>query len=1030
MTKTSKLLLFILLGTLCAQSFSLRVASTSQSLSMSELDSSLDSTLESSSSTSAVTLSSTAITWFPCFSPTQDSSWSYNAGFSKFTCGGNTYVGPYGKGARITSPTFSVGPHNGIIVSVKVAFIDSWDGESLIVTADGHEVYEKLHNGAWSPSNTCNQKWADAYQTITFGFNHAASTLTLVITSNLNGGTNDESWGICNLAISTSPYPVNSDGTPLIITPTASTTTFFSCSAPADEFGWMYFPAYSTISCGGRTFLGPYAAGGRIISPYILLNEFPHQGITVSFEMAWIDSWDSETFTVLANNVPVYSKLYVGSWSQSNWCNKKWADGHEIITFGFNHTDNYLVLDFITNLNGGTDDESWGICNLQVTISQYPVASSGTAITTSGSSSSSSSSSSYKGYSSLSSVFPNELNYGCLNLNTVANTLTSAISTLSGANSVTKSIIDTTVNTIVSAVQNNYDTADVASTNFCLGNFDASYITSEIDECSAMLLPDSSRYSVISFNVPIPGGTCSAEPGISMAAFCVAMGHYNGLPSLSIQANADALSCLTTAIGGGVGYVIGTALDAGLDTVSLGVSLTASFVKSTTIYTGKIENVEISGNYYDYISLKLASIDYGLPEALFEISGSATRVIKVTDNAATWVSKLNSAKNIDDITSQFGDRSQLIALEMGMSLQLAVHTFGLLPDLGPYQLGLGTLFTTNSATTLASGQHLKMGVYAYVAASNLLANSMFDIMPAVLNKASGILNTILKQFGVSVPNLISNIKPTGTIGQNQFGFMADSEEISLIVQTSVAALTSIIPSNSKLSLQCTFKYKSFKFSCKLNLASLTQFFTGFLNGAVWVIKEAKEFFDETGKAIAFAEKQLEAFTDDALKTTANNIKNGVTTVAGYTTDAAAWAAKQICGYKLITDAQTCGTSVVQVGTKYWKDATKCGEQTVTDAALCGMGLVKSASQCGTKMVTDAAECGWNTITSGAQCGWDTISGCITSLFKNCKKAKSCKVAASCEKALECNAALTCNVPLECYLPEYGPVANSCSINNC
>lgn len=1026
MTKTSKLLLFILLGTLCAQSFSLRVASTSQSLSMSELDSSLDSTLESSSFTSAVTLSSAATTWFPCFSPTQDNSWSYNAGFSKFTCAGNTYVGPYSKGAKITSPTFTLGPHKGIIVSFKVAFLDSWDGESLIVTADGHQVYAKLHNGAWSPSNTCGQKWGDAYETITFGFNHAASTLTLVITSNLNGGTNDESWGICNLAVSTSPYLVNSDGTPLTMTPTASTTTFFSCSAPVNEFGWLYFPAYSTISCGGRTFLGPFAAGGRLYSPYILLNEFPHQGITVSFEMAWIDSWDSETFTVLANNVPVYSKLYNGAWSQSHWCNKKWADGHEIITFGFNHTDNYLVLDFITNLNGGTDDESWGICNLQVTISQYPVASSGSAITTPGSSSSSPSS---KGYYILSSVFPNELNLGCLNINNVASYLTRAVTYLSNAGDVTKSIIDSTVNTIVTALLNNPLTGDVASTNACLGNFDGSYITNEIEECSAMLLPDESRYSVISFNIPIPGEICSAKPDITMASFCAALGHYKGLPSLSIQANAGTLSCITTAAGSGVGYVIGTALEAGLEAVSVGESLTSSYVKTASIFTGKIENVQISGNYYDYQELGIDAERFSLPE-VFEISGSATRVLKVVDNAATWVNKLSNAKGVKDVALDlFGDLSMLVALEVEMTLALAQQTLGWLPDLGPYRLGLGTLFASTYPTTLESGQTLKRGVYTYITANDVLPTVNAEIMDTVMNKASGIFNTILKEFDLSVSSITKNAMPGG-LPINQFGYMVNTEEIGLLVQIPVSAIPPLILTNSRATIQCTFKYNNAKISCNLKIGSISKFFTGFISGAAWVIKEAKEFFDETGKAIAFVDKQLGAFTDEAVATTAKNIKNGVTVVAGYTTEAAAWAAAAVaCPSKIVTDAEKCGTTSIQCGTEYITDAIKCGEKTVTDAVICNTEWVTSGTRCGTKIVTDAAKCGMKTITDGAICGFKTGWNCVSSLFTKCK-AKSCDVAASCPIDLSCEVPKTCNVTLSCDWPKYCPVANTCAIDNC
>ena len=639
----------------------------------------------------------------------------------------------------------------------------------------------------------------------------------------------------------------------------------------------------------------------------------------------------------------------------------------------------------------------------------------------------------------LSAVFPTELDWGCINIHTIASSFTNALTYFSGANSVTQSIIDTTVNTIVNGLLNNDVTGDVASSGACLGNFAGSYITSNIDECSAMLLPDSSEYSVLSFNVPVAPGTCSAEPEITMAAFCVAMGHANGLPSLSIQANAGALSCIATAAGSGVGYAIGTALEAGLDTVSLGVSLTASFVKSTTLFTGKVENVEISGNYYDYMSLEVDPETFGLPE-VFEISGSATRVIKVVDNAATWVNKLSTASNVKDVaTALFGDLSMLVAIEAGMTLALAGQTYGLLPDLGPYQLGLGTLYATTSPTTLESGQNLKTGVYAYVAANNILPLLMSDIATTVINKVGGLLNTILKEFGISISQILKNLTPKASSGSNEFGFMVNTEEIGLLVQTSVSAITTIIPSNSKVKVQCTFKYKNAKFSCKLELGAISKFFTGLISGATWVIKEAAEFFDETGKAIAFVEQQLGEFTDKALQTTANNIHSGALVVAGYSTEAAAWAEEAVyhCGKKTVTDAAKCGASTVTdaaiCGTDYITDAGKCGTSVVTDAAKCGTSWVTSGSQCGYETVTDAAKCGTQTITDGAKCGYDTVKECVKNILKGkfkCStksKAKSCKVPKSCQIEASCSVPNTCSIPKSCNWPKTCDIANTCDI---
>ena len=102
----------------------------------------------------------------------------------------------------------------------------------------------------------------------------------------------------------------------------------------------------------------------------------------------------------------------------------------------------------------------------------------------------------------------------------------------------------------------------------------------------------------------------------------------------------------------------------------------------------------------------------------------------------------------------------------------------------------------------------------------------------------------------------------------------------------MSAISTIIPSGDELTIQCYYKYNNDKFSCKLELGSISKFFTGFLSGSVWVIKQANEFFDETGSPIAFAEKSLQAFTDSAIQTTTNDIKNGLITVPGYTNEGA------------------------------------------------------------------------------------------------------------------------------------------------
>ena len=376
----------------------------------------------------------------------------------------------------------------------------------------------------------------------------------------------------------------------------------------------------------------------------------------------------------------------------------------------------------------------------------------------------------------------------------------------------------------------------------------------------------------------------------------------------------------------------------------------------------------------------------------------------------------------------------LVAIEVEMTLGLAQNTFGFLPDLGPYQLGLGTLFATTSPTTLASGQNLKAGVYTYVTGTDILGDVIADIISAVLNKAGGVFNTILKNFGVSVSAIVKALAPTSAIEKNEYGFMVNADEMTLLAAAIVGHINALIPGGSRVSIQCTFRYKGEKFSCKMDLGGITQLFIGLIQGATQVIKGAKEFFDETGKTIAFAEKQLGGFTDEALQTTANNINKGVTVVSGYANEAAAWAKKRKCGYQLVNDAKTCGTEVVtdtaSCGSDYVTDAAKCGQQAITDAVKCGMDSVTSAAKCGTKTIESAAQCGMDTIKDGARSEYDMVKNCVASFGTNCKTAKSCQVPASCKIPLTCNVPKTCNIPKSCDWPRTCTVAKTCAIDNC
>ena len=88
-------------------------------------------------------------------------------------------------------------------VSVQLFFIDSWDGESLSLIADGNTIYQESYTVNESSYNdTCGNSDPDKILTIASNpFSHTASTLTLNFTTTLDEAGSEESFGFNEIYI-------------------------------------------------------------------------------------------------------------------------------------------------------------------------------------------------------------------------------------------------------------------------------------------------------------------------------------------------------------------------------------------------------------------------------------------------------------------------------------------------------------------------------------------------------------------------------------------------------------------------------------------------------------------------------------------------------------------------------------------------------------------------------------------------------------------------------------------------------------
>eukprot|EP00164_Ancoracysta_twista_P000778 GFYU01001022.1.p1 GENE.GFYU01001022.1~~GFYU01001022.1.p1 ORF type:complete len:1352 (-),score=396.68 GFYU01001022.1:117-3695(-) len=136
------------------------------------------------------------------------------AGTDQITkCGAFTMLGGFGvmgKGGALTK-TFDLSDfkHSHVKVEATLWKIDSWDNEHLLVFADHNNVYNhKLHSN--SGQNVCGQMhkgWNEYAVSFSRTIAHMRDSLHVRITSTLNQGAKDESWGLQNLVISVSTAP-------------------------------------------------------------------------------------------------------------------------------------------------------------------------------------------------------------------------------------------------------------------------------------------------------------------------------------------------------------------------------------------------------------------------------------------------------------------------------------------------------------------------------------------------------------------------------------------------------------------------------------------------------------------------------------------------------------------------------------------------------------------------------------------------------------------------------------------------------
>ena len=138
--------------------------------------------------------------------------WSTNAAGSSYlyTCNAKTFFGGYpnfGTGVYASKTYTGLPTHYQVTVIAQIAFIDSWDNETMYAYVDNTTVFEKTWDWMNGQSDYCGNKtgidpWWDYIGVVTSdAVAHTASSLVLNFTSNLDKGGYEESWGFNEVQI-------------------------------------------------------------------------------------------------------------------------------------------------------------------------------------------------------------------------------------------------------------------------------------------------------------------------------------------------------------------------------------------------------------------------------------------------------------------------------------------------------------------------------------------------------------------------------------------------------------------------------------------------------------------------------------------------------------------------------------------------------------------------------------------------------------------------------------------------------------
>ncbi|CAD8089306.1 unnamed protein product [Paramecium primaurelia] len=293
-------------------------------------------------------------------------------------CGSVRLFGGYGAFAEQTSATklFQLPPHHTVLITLEFWKIDSWDNQIFFIYLD--EILGFQNNYGLDGTQLCGQSsYGEIIEQISITKPHNYQSLFILMTSDLDQGSTNESWGIRNFKLYI--YPCPSGCQTCVSTDSREDCIYWKIienslvSVDFNSFnvdGWTIERGCKfTSQCLSIPLLGGYDCTGRTSQLFKKINLSAHSQVKIKFRFMFLDRWNSKSaYLYVDNNLKWTKTLTLNVRVIQNLCGLSYDDIPQHDQFTMAHSGSSITLLFTSNLNQDMQNESFGIRDIQIFI--------------------------------------------------------------------------------------------------------------------------------------------------------------------------------------------------------------------------------------------------------------------------------------------------------------------------------------------------------------------------------------------------------------------------------------------------------------------------------------------------------------------------------------------------------------------------------------------------------------------------------------------------------------------------------------